>query len=258
MNILVFDIETVPDIESGKRIFGLENLSDADAAEAMFTQRLEQTGSDFLAHHLHKIVAISIVYRGYNDVFRVLSLGDLDSSEADLVKQFFGGIEKYSPTLVSWNGSGFDLQVLHYRALLHGTSAERYWEMGDTDQQFRWSNYINRYHLRHTDLMDLLSLYNLRAAAPLDQLAIMMGFPGKMGMKGDQVWPAYQKGELAEIRAYCETDVLNTYLIYLRFEVMRGHLTEDNYQAECQLVRDTLKASGQDHLVMFEEAWSGK
>ena len=31
-------------------------------------------------------------------------------------------------------------------------------------------------------------------------------------------------GELARIRHYCETDVLNTYLVYLRFELMRGAL----------------------------------
>src|SRR5204863_166210 len=110
----------------------------------------------------------------------------------------------------SWNGGGFDLPVLHYRSLFHRISAPRYWEMGDHDHTFRWNNYLNRYQFRHTDLMDLLALYQNRAYVPLDQMATLLGFPGKMGMSGHRVWEYYQAGKIGEIRHYCETDVLNT------------------------------------------------
>ncbi|MCB1639773.1 MAG: 3'-5' exonuclease, partial [Thiothrix sp.] len=120
---------------------------------------------------------------------------------------------------------------------------------------FKWNNYISRYHSRHTDLMDLLAMYGGRANAPLDQLATLFGFPGKMGMDGSKVWDAYQEGRIADIRNYCETDVLNTWLVYLRFELLRGHIDIPRYDRECELVRHHLKQSGQEHLLAFEAAW---
>ena len=127
--------------------------------------------------------------------------------------------------------------------------------MGEEDQSFKWNNYISRYHTRHTDLMDLLALYSGKANAPLDELASLYGFPGKMGMSGAKVWDAYQAGQIQDIRHYCETDVLNTWLVYLRFQLMRGHITIEKYQTESELVRTTLKQSGKPHLLAFEAAW---
>ena len=80
------------------------------------------------------------------------------------------------------------LPVLHYRALLHKVAAPTYWETGDNQQNFRWNNYLSRFHYRHMDLMDLIAGYQNRAFAPLDDIASMLGFPGKMGMSGDKVW----------------------------------------------------------------------
>ncbi len=255
MNILVFDIETVPDVEAGRRLYGLKGLGDKDVARVMFQKRREQTGdSEFLRHHHHCIVAISTVLR-HGDNLRVWSLGDTASDEAELIRRFYDGIDKYTPTLVSWNGSGFDLPVLHYRTLLHGVSAPRYWEMGDGDREFRWNNYLNRYHERHTDLMDVLSAYQTRATASLDDIAVMLGLPGKMGQSGADVWRQYRDGKLENIRNYCETDALNTYLIYLRWELIRGNLDEAGYGREQQLLRETLKAADKPHLNAFLAAW---
>jgi predicted PolB exonuclease-like 3'-5' exonuclease len=255
MNILAFDIETVPDVATGKRLYGLDGLSDKDVAQAMFAKRREQTGeSEFLRHHLHRVVAISAVLR-QGETLRVWSLGEPDSDEAELIRRFYDGIERYTPTLVSWNGGGFDLPVLHYRALLHGISAPRYWETGADDQSFRWNNYISRYHERHTDLMDIIAYYQPRASAPLDEVAQMLGFPGKLGMHGSEVWGQFLAGKIGEIRDYCETDALNTYLIYLRFELMRGNLDESGWKRETELVRKTLRESGKPHLHAFLDAW---
>jgi len=255
MNILAFDIETIPDVATGRRLYGLDGLSDKDVAQAMFAKRREQTGdSDFLRHHLHRVVAISAVLR-QGETLRVWSLGEPDSEEAELVRRFYDGIERYTPTLVSWNGGGFDLPVLHYRALLHGISAPRYWETGADDQSFRWNNYISRYHERHTDLMDIIAYYQPRASAPLDEVAQMLGFPGKLGMHGSEVWSQFLAGRIGEIRDYCETDALNTYLIYLRFELMRGNLDESGWKREAELVRKTLRETNKPHLHAFLDAW---
>ena len=255
MNVLAFDIETIPDVATGKRLYGLDGLSDQDVAQAMFTKRREQTGdSEFLRHHLHRVVAISAVLR-QGGTLRVWSLGEPESDESELIRRFYDGIERYTPTLVSWNGGAFDLPVLHYRALLHGISAPRYWETGADDQSFRFNNYISRYHERHTDLMDVIAYYQPRASAPLDEVAQMLGFPGKLGMHGAEVWGQFLAGRIGEIRDYCETDALNTYLIYLRFELMRGNLDDSGWKRETDLVRKTLRDTNKPHLNAFLDAW---
>jgi predicted PolB exonuclease-like 3'-5' exonuclease len=254
MNTLVFDVETIPDIESGKKLYDLTG-SDAEIAEKMREiRRAETNGSDFMRHHLHKIIVISAVLDSGNKI-KVWSLGEKDSSEKDLIQRFFEGLEKYTPTLVSWNGAGFDLPVLHYRALVNGVVAPRYWEIGEADAGFKWNNYLNRYHYRHMDLMDILSGYQGKTAARLDDIATMMGFPGKMGMDGSKVLDGYLNGEIENIRNYCETDVLNTYLVFLRFEMMRGKLTASEYQLKTQSLRNTLSAAKQSHLDEFLTAW---
>jgi predicted PolB exonuclease-like 3'-5' exonuclease len=250
MNLLVFDIETIPDVQLGRRALGLRGLDDEQVAKAMFASARALTGSDFLPLEQHQVVAISCVMRS-GEQLRVWSLGDLKSTEAEIIGRFYEGIEKFSPELVSWNGAGFDLPVLHYRALRAGVQAPRYWEMGDEDREFRFNNYLNRYHWRHIDLMDVLSGFQGRARASLEDMAALLELPGKMGFSGDQVWDAYCSGQLAAIRNYCETDVLNTYLVYLRFEFMRGRLDTAGLARESQRVRDVLAASSEPHHAQF-------
>jgi hypothetical protein len=257
MNVLVFDIETIPDTGTGRLLYDLDGLTDKEVAEVMFSHRRQETdgATDFLRLHLHKVVAISVVL-STRDSVNVWSLGSVDTGENELLHRFYEGIEKYTPRLVSWNGRGFDLPVMHYRALLHGIQAPRYWETGNDDQSFRWNNYLSRYHERHTDLMDILAGYEYRAVAPLDQIATMLGYPGKMGMSGDKVWDTYLKGDIESIRNYCETDVLNTYLVYLRFELMRGNLTPDTFESECGRLKSLLGNDKKPHLLAFLEEWA--
>ena len=254
MNIFVFDIETIPDVAAGRRLYDLNDLDDKNVARVMFHKRMEESGSEFLRHHLQRIVAISVVLRT-PERFKVWTLGDPDSPETEILTHFFDGIERYTPTLVSWNGSGFDLPVIHYRSLLHGIQAPRYWDTGGDDKNFKWNNYLSRYHERHTDVMDVLAGYQPRATAKLDQIATLLGFPGKMGMSGAKVWDNYLDGDIEGIRNYCETDVLNTYLVFQRFELIRGHINHKQYDAVCEQVRTELASEDKQHLNEFLENW---
>ena len=254
MNTLVFDIETVPDTDLGRRLYHLKDLSDKQVAQIMVTKRRQETGNDFLSHEQHRVVAISVAMRS-RDSLKIWSLGEESSSEKDLIERFFDGLDKFTPDLVSWNGAGFDLPVLHYRSLLHSVPAARYWETGDSDSSFRYSNYLSRFHWRHMDLMDVLSGFQGRGRASLDDVALLLGFPGKVGLHGSQVWNVYLEGGLSRIRNYCETDVLNTYLIFLRFQLLRGHLDAAEHAAEVARVRKLLHDSGAAHLKEFDAAW---
>ncbi len=256
MNTFVFDIETIPDCDAIRKIHHFsDDIPNAEIVSTAQAMQKEKTGSEFLPHFLQKVITISVVFR-QKDKLRVWSLGDKGADETDILTRFFHGVEKYTPTLVSWNGSGFDLPVLHYRALVCNIDAPRYWEVGQGDPNFRWNNYLSRYHYRHMDLMDILAGYTSRANAPLDSLALMLGFPGKMGVSGSQVWTLYQENQIKKIRDYCETDVLNTYLVYLRFEKMRGILSHEQYEQECQFLKDYLSQEKKSHFDEFLTAWN--
>ena len=257
--VLVFDIETIPDV-AGLRLLRESDptLSDEQVLAQEVAQRAADGRSDFMPHHLQRVVTISCVFRG-GEGLRVHSFVDRSrngtSDEARIVQQFFSTIEKRVPQLVSWNGGGFDLPVLHYRALMHGVVAGKYWDFGEDDREFKFNNYISRYHHRHLDLMDLLALYQPRANAPLDAMAKLCGLPGKLGMDGSAVHAAWLAGRIDDIRRYCETDVMNTYLLYCRFQKMRGGFTEHEYEREMLHVRETLAGIAEPHWGEYLAAW---
>jgi 3'-5' exonuclease len=254
--ILVFDIETIPDADGLRKLWQLDpGVSDAAVVDLAQQRRRQATGNDFLPPHVQRVVAISCALRS-DDGVKVWSLGSPADGEREIVQRFFDGIEKYTPQLVSWNGSGFDLPVLHYRALIHGIPGCCYWDQGENDREFKFNNYLSRFHTRHTDLMDVLAGYQNRAWAPLDEIAQLCGLPGKLGMDGSQVHAAWKRGEIEAIRNYCETDVANTFLLYLRFQLIRGAINADAYEKDLQLFRAFLAAQDAPHWKAFAAAWS--
>lgn len=253
--LLTFDIETIPDVAGLRILHDLPaTLADTEVAELAFQKQRAKNGSDFLPLHLQRVIVISCAMRN-DEGFRVWSLAEPKSGEGEIIQRFYDGIGKYTPQIVSWNGGGFDLPVLHYRGLIHGVSAPRYWDLGEDDRDFKWNNYISRYHTRHLDLMDLLALYQPRGNAPLDELAKLMGLPGKLGMDGSAVWGTWLDGKIDDIRDYCETDVVNTYLVYLRFQKMRGQLSAKAHDTEVAVVRDHLAQISAAHWREFLAAW---
>jgi 3'-5' exonuclease len=278
---LVFDIETIPDIAGLRSLRGLDaSVSDTDVLAAELAERKAGGKSEMLPLYLQRVLVISCVYRSAKGL-TVQSFADRSghpvspqaaappppegvqsardgsapTGEGAIIQTFFDKIEKHQPQLVSWNGGGFDLPVLHYRGLKHGVVADKYWDLGEDDREYKWNNYISRYHTRHLDMMDLLALYQPRANAPLDAMAKLCGLPGKLGMDGSQVWPAYQDGQLEDIRRYCETDVMNTWLLYCRFQKMRGGFTEAEHAREVALARETLGTLDEPHWAEYLAAW---
>lgn len=258
--VMAFDIETIPDAAALRSRYELSaGIPDEEAVEMALRLRRQEKGSDFLPPHFHRVAVISCAIRYYDgkheQPLAVMSLrpdgvaedAGEDEKEATLVKAFFNAIEKGMPRLVSWNGRGFDMPVLHWRAMKHGIAAPAYWR---TDGDFRWNNYTSRYHDRHVDLMDDLALHQSRAWARLDDVARLCGLPGKMGIGGDKVWPAWREGRREEIARYCETDALLTYLLYVRFQHFRGAL--NSVEEEYTLVRECL---AEPRWKEFLDAW---
>ena len=251
--VLAFDIETIPDVAGIRRLHGLPaDLPDREVAEVAFQIRRTKTGSDFLPPQLQRVVVISCVLRSDEGV-KVFSL---EGAEKEVIQRFYDGVEKYVPQLVSWNGGGFDLPVLNYRALIHGLSAPTFWDTGDENRDFRYNNYISRYHSRHLDLMDVLAMYQPRNNAPLDEVAQLAGLPGKIGIGGAKVWETYLAGDTAKIRDYCEADTANTYLLYLRYQRLRGVFSKDVHEKETQTLRKYLEQQDKAHWREFLTLWN--
>jgi predicted PolB exonuclease-like 3'-5' exonuclease len=250
--VLAFDIETIPDVAGIRRLHDLPaDLPDREVAELAFQVRRTRTGSDFLPPHLQKVAVISCVLRN-DEGIRVFSL---EGEERDVIQRFFDGIEKFVPQLVSWNGGGFDLPVLNYRGLIHGVCAACFWEAGDENRDFRFNNYLSRYHTRHLDLMDVLAMYQPRNNAPLDEVAQLAGLPGKIGVGGAKVWETWLAGDVAKIRDYCEADTANTYLLFLRYQLLRGVFSKALFEKEAELLKKYLENQNKPHWREFLKLW---
>jgi predicted PolB exonuclease-like 3'-5' exonuclease len=255
-SVLVFDIETIPDVDGLRALRGAPaDTPGADVLAAELAERKEAGRSDMLPLYLQRVLVISCVYRSAKGLTVQSFVDRTGDDEGSVIQTFFDKIEKHQPQLVSWNGGGFDLPVLHYRALMHGVVAGKYWDFGEDDREFKFNNYISRYHHRHLDLMDLLALYQPRANAPLDAMAKLCGLPGKLGMDGSAVHAAWLAGRIDDIRRYCETDVMNTYLLYCRYQLMRGGLTPAEHAQEVAMVRTVLAELREPHWDEYLAAW---
>ncbi len=215
--ILVFDIETIPDVETGRRLYPtLKDLDDADALSALTALRQAEAGTDFMRLPLHKVACLSFLW--FDGVsFRLKSLSLETMSEDHILATFLRAFDK-KPTLVSWNGAGFDIPVIMYRAMHHKLSAPALFNPAVKP------DYLYRYGEMHIDLMDKMSLYNGYQRQKLDTIASLCGFAGKGDIDGSQVVPMVQAGDWQKLTAYCESDVLNTWLIYLRWLILTGKM----------------------------------
>lgn len=226
--VLVFDIETVTALKAGRQLYQLD-LSDDDASQALAKIRRQESGTDFPRLPLHEVVCISGLWID-EDKFQLFSWTQEQYSEKEILQKFISIFRKKSPVLVSWNGAQFDLPVIMYRSLYYGLSAPELFEQGDWNSQKRHNNYQNRYHPRHTDLMDVLAGFNLRNVQKLDDVAQILGYPGKRGISGYHVADYVKNAQWLNLSSYCESDVLNTWLVYLRWMLLRGFIQQDQHR----------------------------
>ena len=233
--VLAFDLETVPDTDAGRRLLGLAG-TDAEVAAAMLERRREESNgkTDFLKPAWHRVVAVGaalVTLAGVSVEARIAAWAGVD--ERRLLTQFLAFLRK-RPQLVSWNGSGFDMPVIRYRCLLHGIGAEVLY--GPADQR-QWQSYGYRYGEAHIDLMDVLSGYGASTMLTLDEMARLVGLPGKSIATGDQVTELVAAGDWHRIERYVGSDAVQTLLVFLRWERTRGRVTANTYTEALMALR---------------------
>ena len=263
-SLFVFDIETIPDTDAVKALTGVESTDVGVLRKALSNYHLKITDgkNDFTRQLFHRVVAISFlearIEKSENgeryDLIELRSGGSEGSTEQELLHGFFSHLEQRKARLVSYNGRGFDLPVLKYRAMKHGIAAPWFYNRGD-----KWSNYSQRYSADwHCDIAETVSDFGASARVRLNELCALLALPGKLGMDGADVAPEWDKGNIAGIRSYCETDVLNTYLVYLHLMQHRGTLSQRNFEAAIEQIHLYLETEGalRPHLQEFAAAWN--
>ena len=221
------------------KIYGEQPIFNADKSKILNHKLLslrameifkEKTGSEFLPVCFHRVVSISAVMAdGFGRFLRVSTLDG--ENERDKIAKFLTFIEDFNPRLVSFNGRGFDLPMIMARAMCYDLSAAAYFETNDRDNnKSKWENYRSRYDGRfHLDLLDHISDFGAVRGLKLDHICASVGLPGKYDVHGDQVLQLYYAGEQAKIDEYCRSDVLNTYWLFLKYELLRGKITKYDY-----------------------------
>lgn len=211
-SIIVWDLETVPDLDAAARMLDMGGATEADVRQAL--------GSGFPKHPLHKIVCIGgLIASRETEGWRIDALGAPhvgERSEAELISAFVEKVGELRPQLITFNGHSFDLPVLRYRAMVNRVSA--------AGLQVR--PYFNRYYDDALDLCDVLGSFASGAKVKLDEISKILGLTGKPdGVDGSRVEAMVLDGQIEEVARYCETDVLNTYRVWLVYELFRGSIT---------------------------------
>jgi len=224
MRYTIFDIETRIEKNLVRVVyFPHTDMMEEDAYQQVRQRLRQEQGNDFFPLSFH--VPISIAVGQVNDervLTAVETLHEADYSEEALVRSFWQRLERFPGTLVTFNGRNFDLPVLELQALKYGCSAQRYFN-GKTRNRYAEEG--------HYDLYDFLTNYGAhRLRGGFNVLAKLIGLPGKMEIDGSMVQQLWEDGRLPDIHRYCRQDVMQTYFLFLRVELIRGRLTPEQYE----------------------------
>jgi 3'-5' exonuclease len=180
----------------------------------------------------HQVFCVGVMWLGSDHAVRKLGVLGEGKPEAEMLLDLTRFLEKHRPTLITYNGRGFDLPVIAARCLRHGVPFGYYYQSKDVRYRFSPEG--------HLDLMDFLSDFGAAKRSRLDVAARLCGMPGKVGVAGKDVGPLIHAGRLSEVGDYCLCDVVQTAAIFLRLQLLRGELDRPGYLGA---MRSLLKAS---------------
>lgn len=238
IEFLLFDVETIADGQLVAAVkYPTEELKPAEAIER-FQEELRETqkGRDFIPHTFQ--IPIAVVVAKVDSDLNMVDLVSLDEPQFRshvMTQHFWRGWEHYHhPTWVTFNGRGFDIPVMELAAFRYGLNLKDWFH----NKGASYTHPRNRYNANaHLDLHEILTNYgSCWFRGGLDLAATLIGKPGKMATKGDQVQEMWNQGKLQEISDYCRCDVLDTYFVFLRTSVLNGRI---DLAREAELVEQT-------------------
>lgn len=248
--VCVFDCETIPDVELLKKTASNEILKSCEKDGKIDKKALSQAaqdaqekanGSGFLPVCFHEVVTISCVMCSqFGEFSRVTTIKG--ENECEKISKFLDYIDRFNPRLISFNGRGFDLPMLMTRAMKYNLSVPGYFSMDRERGKDKWTNYRSRYDgIFHLDLLDHIGEFGSVRGFKLDVLCASIGLPGKYDIHGDQVLELFYSNKQDKIDEYCESDVLNTYWLFLKYELLKGNLNLNDYANNLNLMSEFIK-----------------
>lgn len=251
--ICVYDIETIPDAALIRKTYQIEG-DDIEVSTRAMSDQEEESGNSFLPLPYHKIVAISAVIADDFGTFKKVSSIE-GASEKEMIANFLAFLDKHNPKLISFNGRSFDMPLLMIRAMQYNLTCRAYFEIEDKEiGKSKWDNYRYRFSDRfHVDLMDHISEFGATRGLKLDVLCSLVGAPGKYDVSGDQVFELFYEGEIEKIKEYCESDVLNTYWLFLKYELLKGNIILEDFKRSLVTMSSLLKDE-KSYTKTFKEA----
>ncbi len=266
-NLFVFDIETIPDTNTARKLLHSDSTDINELRKGLIDYHLKITDgkNSFLRQPFHSVVAISFLEaeisrdqdgREFYHIIDLRTGGEETSSEEEMIRGLFQHLKKRTPRFVSFNGKNFDLPVLKYRAMKYGIDAPWFYKLGD-----KWNNYSQKFSLDwHCDLADAFSDFGASARVKMNEICACLGLPGKTGIDGSMVQDFYDQGKVATIRNYCETDVMNTYLLYLHYQFHTGSISRESFEKSQEgLISFIAKnAAKRPYLQEFLDEWKNQ
>ena len=259
-HIIVFDIETIPDTTLAGELCDIEEekvktMSKQELRDEMEKYHIDKhKGNAFLRQPFHKISCISFLEAkiDYYDGREQYTFNQLESyssfncTEEEVVRKFWKLLKEKKPRIISFNGREFDINVLKCKALKYGIDCSWYFNYGG-----KFENYEYPYANSHFDLLYKYGSYTLH------EICILLNIPCKLGVDGSKVADYVDEKKYSEIREYCETDVLATYLVYLKMALVQGMIDKERYNIciediENYLIKAQDKKKG---LKEFLEMW---
>ena len=229
MNFLVFAIHTVPDTDTGIKKYNLGDLDAKNSLKAIMHLH-QQSGNKELPHYMRRIVAISTIFRGEGVTLDINTFGDVNGeptdvdSEARLLKQFFSSINSFKvPAIISWDSTKNDIPILMYRCLKHNIPA---------------SLVLANQPL---SLINAISNYQYDATTSQENVMTLLGLDYIPELTTKQVWKYWGKGNADAIKSNCTFKALNSYRIYLRYQLITGMVTQRHFDHESVRIERLVK-----------------
>lgn len=233
MSIIFLDIATIPDFELGTRLYKLHDLSEKDISRVMATKNREigdNTGR--LPQHMQRILVISVLFQD-EDSIKIWSVGDAESDEGDLLKILQRYADEYKPAVVTWCGDKSIFPVMNFRYLSHGIQSPLF--------------------ASHTNLLSELAGTSNNEPVSLHEVAVLAGSPGNKEMSDEDVMNNYLQGDVEQVRNNLELNLVNTWLIYQRWQLVNGKIDQSAFEDQKKLLIKTLQQEERTHLVDFAD-----
>ena len=237
MTEIIIDIETVPDLEYGKEHMNLNGLADEDIIRAMTFRFLQQSGSEFPPLNMHKIITISLL-KVSSEITAIKTFSIKEQTEEEMLKSLHKELNKDASKLISWNGLIFDILVILFRSMLY--------ELVSSDLLLSSS--------KHIDLKYESSFAQTDKIQGLGTLSKQLGSSGKPIDSGKMVWDMYTDKAFSEIAEYCESDVINTYLIYLSYQLLKLKINRGQKKKQLDNLHDCIQEHNPNHLALIEKS----